>query len=264
MPYRAADGFSWHTINDAMRARRVAAALVLIAAGWATGFFAGRMSAWVFPVTAPDTAPLTAALDKTPQRFAPNPPANAEPRAEEKQAIAARPPEPPAAPPPQPQPGVTILNSNASSSLACRPAATDGLRHSDERRSRGGATERRTRRGNEYRARCGPARKPAGRRTPGERHGRRPRLRCSQRRRMRVPLCLVPAERRHLPAVRAQLTPGVPVPAMTLPRGGAVARYSQPRVTSSTLSSFSAAARRAASVERRTSWVPGLPSRING
>ena len=114
MPYRAADGFSWHTINDAMRARRVAAALVLIAAGWATGFFAGRMSAWVFPVTAPDTAPLTAALDKTPQRFAPNPPANAEPRAEEKQAIAARPPEPPAAPPPQPQPGVTILNSNAS------------------------------------------------------------------------------------------------------------------------------------------------------
>jgi len=114
MPYRAADGFSWHTINDAMRARRVAAALVLVAAGWATGFFAGRMSAWVFPVTAPDTAPLTAALDKTPQRFAPNPPANAEPRAEEKQAIAARPPEPPAAPPPQPQPGVTILNSNAS------------------------------------------------------------------------------------------------------------------------------------------------------
>lgn len=114
MPYRAADGFSWHTINDAMRARRVAAALVLVAAGWATGFFAGRMSAWVFPVTAPDTAPLTAALDKTPQRFAPNPPANAEPHAEEKQAIAARPPEPPAAPPPQPQPGVTILNSNAS------------------------------------------------------------------------------------------------------------------------------------------------------
>jgi len=93
---------------------RVTAALVLVAAGWATGFFAGRMSAWVFPVTAPDTAPLTAALDKTPQRFAPNPPANAEPRAEEKQAIAARPPEPPAAPPPQPQPGVTILNSNAS------------------------------------------------------------------------------------------------------------------------------------------------------
>jgi hypothetical protein len=118
MPYRAADGFSWHTINDAMRARRVAAALVLVAAGWATGFFAGRMSAWVFPVTAPDTAPLTAALDKTPQRFAPNPPANAEPppepRAEEKQAIAARPPELPAALPPQPQPGVTILNSNAS------------------------------------------------------------------------------------------------------------------------------------------------------
>src|SRR5262245_20545524 len=37
--------------------------------------------------------------------------------------------------------------------------------------------------------------------------------------------------------------------------------YSQPRAASSTLSSFSASASRAASVERRTSCVPGLPSR---
>lgn len=120
MPYRAADGFSWQAAANAMRARRIVAALVLVAAGWATGFFAGRMSAWVFPVTEADTAASTAALDKTPQRFAPNPLPNAEPppapRVEEKQAIAARPPEPPAAPaaPEQPQPGLTILNSNAS------------------------------------------------------------------------------------------------------------------------------------------------------
>jgi outer membrane biosynthesis protein TonB len=118
MPYRAADGFSWQTADDAMRARRIMAALVLVAAGWAIGFFAGRMSAWVFPVTQPNTAALTAGLDKTPQRFAPNPLANAEPppapRVEEKQA--AKQPEPPAAPAPpeQPQPNVNVLNNPAS------------------------------------------------------------------------------------------------------------------------------------------------------
>lgn len=120
MPYRAADGFSWYTTDDAMRARRVVAALVLVAAGWATGFFAGRMSAWVFPVTEPDTASVNAALDKTPQRFAPKPPPNAEPppapRVEEKQTIVAKQPEPPAAPAPpeQPQPSLNVLNSHAS------------------------------------------------------------------------------------------------------------------------------------------------------
>lgn len=117
MPYRAADGFSWYTTDDAMRARRVVAALVLVAAGWTTGFFAGRMSAWVFPVTEPDTPALTAVLDKTPQRFAPNPLPNAEPppapRVEEKQAMVAKQPEPPAAPE-QPQPDVTVLNKNAA------------------------------------------------------------------------------------------------------------------------------------------------------
>jgi hypothetical protein len=120
MPYRAADGFSWYTTDDAMRARRVVAALVLVAAGWATGFFAGRMSAWVFPVTEPDTASVTAAVDKIPQRFAPNPLPNAEPppapRVEEKQTVVAKQPEPPAAPAPpeQPQPSLNVLNSNAS------------------------------------------------------------------------------------------------------------------------------------------------------
>ncbi len=103
-----------------MRARRVVAALVLVAAGWATGFFAGRMSAWVFPVTEPDTASVTAAVDKIPQRFAPNPLPNAEPppapRVEEKQTVVAKQPEPPAAPAPpeQPQPSLNVLNSNAS------------------------------------------------------------------------------------------------------------------------------------------------------
>jgi len=119
MPYRAADGFSWYTTDDAMRARRIVAALVLVAAGWATGFFAGRMSAWVFPVTKPDTAALTTALDKTPQRFAPNPLPTAEPPPAprvDKQAIVAKQPEPPAAPAPpeQSQPSLNVLNSNAS------------------------------------------------------------------------------------------------------------------------------------------------------
>lgn len=103
-----------------MRTRRIVAALVLVAAGWATGFFAGRMSAWVFPVTETDTGTLPTALDKTPQRFAPNPPPSAEPtpapRVEEKQAIVAKQSEPPAAPVPsaQPQPGLNVLNSNTS------------------------------------------------------------------------------------------------------------------------------------------------------
>ena len=101
-----------------MRARRVVAALVLVAAGWATGFFAGRMSAWVFPVTETNPAALTAVLDKTPAHFAPSPPKAEQPapRVEDKQALAAKQPEPPAAPAPpeQPQPDVTVLNKNAS------------------------------------------------------------------------------------------------------------------------------------------------------
>jgi hypothetical protein len=132
MPYRAADGFSWYTSDDAMRARRVAAALVLVAAGWATGFFAGRMSAWVFPVTETNTA-VTAVLDKTPQHVAPNPPTAEQPapRVENKQALAAKQPEPPAAsaPPEQaqpPQPNVTVLNKSASQQSA--PQAGDDKR----------------------------------------------------------------------------------------------------------------------------------------
>lgn len=101
-----------------MRMRRIAAALVLVAAGWATGFFAGRMSAWVFPVTGTDTAALT--LDKTPQRFAPNPQPSAEPppapRVEEKQVIVAKQSEPPAAPAPpeRAQLSLNVLNSTTS------------------------------------------------------------------------------------------------------------------------------------------------------
>lgn len=117
-----------------MRARRVAAALALIAAGWATGFFAGRMSAWIFPVTETDTAALTAVLDKTPQHFAPTRLPNAEPpppRVEDKQAQAPRQQETPAAPAPAeqplpPQPDVTVLNKNASQQPA--PQAGDTKR----------------------------------------------------------------------------------------------------------------------------------------
>ena len=56
MPYRAPAEFSWQSTDQYVHARRVVAAIVLVAVGWSTGFFAGRMSAWLFPVTNSDTA----------------------------------------------------------------------------------------------------------------------------------------------------------------------------------------------------------------
>jgi hypothetical protein len=43
-------GFSWEPADVRTRRVRIVAATALLAAGWATGFFAGRMSAWLFPV----------------------------------------------------------------------------------------------------------------------------------------------------------------------------------------------------------------------
>ena len=63
MPYRATDGFYPRTID-----RRIVAALVLVMVGWATGFFAGRMSAWLLPVANPDMAALKAALAEVSSR----------------------------------------------------------------------------------------------------------------------------------------------------------------------------------------------------
>jgi hypothetical protein len=55
MPYRGTDNF-WEPADERIHRLRVVAAIVLVSAGWATGFFAGRMSAWIFPV-APDETP---------------------------------------------------------------------------------------------------------------------------------------------------------------------------------------------------------------
>ena len=116
MPYRAADGFTWETANYPVHARRVAAAIVLVMAGWATGFFVGRMSAWVFPVTKTDTA----ALDKSPPRVPVVAQTNAEPpsppRVDEKQVAE------PASPPTLAlSPGGSQADRSESNDLAHAP-----------------------------------------------------------------------------------------------------------------------------------------------
>ena len=114
MPYRAPADFSWEPIHRYPHARRVVAALVLVLAGWATGFFAGRMSAWLFPVIGSDTAALTGTLERSSPRAAGPPvqittvPPTPQP-ADDKQRTAATPTPvapaaaaPVAAPPPAP------------------------------------------------------------------------------------------------------------------------------------------------------------------
>ena len=65
MPYRAPAAFSWQSTDQYAHARRVVAAIVLVGVGWTTGFFAGRMSAWLFPVTNSDTAAVTGVLERS-------------------------------------------------------------------------------------------------------------------------------------------------------------------------------------------------------
>jgi hypothetical protein len=72
MVYRGPDGFTWRAGEHGLNTR-VIAAITLIAAGWAVGFFSGRMSAWVFPVANPDLAALKSALEHP----APKPPIGA-------------------------------------------------------------------------------------------------------------------------------------------------------------------------------------------
>jgi hypothetical protein len=62
MVYRGPDGFSWRAGDHGLNTR-VIAAITLIAAGWAVGFFSGRMSAWIFPVANPDLVALKSALE---------------------------------------------------------------------------------------------------------------------------------------------------------------------------------------------------------
>ena len=80
------EGISWISSHPT-HSTRVVAAIALFAAGWVMGVFAGRMSAWVFPVANPDLAALKASLQKaSPQApaVANVPPSAPEPRPEEK------------------------------------------------------------------------------------------------------------------------------------------------------------------------------------
>src|ERR1044072_6538456 len=101
MPYRAADGFSWESADYPIYARRVIAALILVLAGWATGFSAGGMSSGIFPVTQADT-PAVSAADKAAARVPvvaqTNPEPPSPPVADKKQAATATPPAQHAAP----------------------------------------------------------------------------------------------------------------------------------------------------------------------
>lgn len=112
MPYRGPEGFSWRG-SDISTRRRAMAAVVLLGAGWAVGFFAGRMSAWLFPVVETNIA---AVMTVTPARYnsapAAQPPASA-PAVQSAAASRSNPDEkvasPPASPstPPEKTPGST-------------------------------------------------------------------------------------------------------------------------------------------------------------
>ncbi len=123
MPYRSPADFSWHTSDDYAHARRVAAAVVLVLVGWATGFFTGRMSAWIFPVNRSDTAAIAGVPDKSPARAAgPAVQATAAPPApqpaDDKQKAAAAPaPVAPAAPAP-------VVPPAAPAAVAAPPPAS--------------------------------------------------------------------------------------------------------------------------------------------
>ena len=95
MPYRGPEGFSWRTM-DGTHQNRAIAAVVLLGVGWGIGFFAGRMSAWLFPVAQTSTAALSGTMQSA---AAPGiPPAikrvsRLAPPAEKPQAEAAAPPD---------------------------------------------------------------------------------------------------------------------------------------------------------------------------
>ena len=69
MSYRGIKGFRWSA--DDGRSARVVAAVALLVAGWILGFFAGRVSAWVFPVANPDLAAIKASLASAQQQAVP-------------------------------------------------------------------------------------------------------------------------------------------------------------------------------------------------
>ena len=94
MPYRGPEGFTWRS-SDISARRRALAAVVLLAAGWAIGFFAGRMSAWLFPVVQPsdmatvaNVTPPTAIIPPSAQPPSTPPPRTAQASARPAAALA--------------------------------------------------------------------------------------------------------------------------------------------------------------------------------
>ena len=67
--------FTWVPDEDRAQRMRIVGAVALLCAGWAVGFFSGRMSAWLFPVAdlqavvmqkAPEPTPPLRAAEKSP------------------------------------------------------------------------------------------------------------------------------------------------------------------------------------------------------
>jgi hypothetical protein len=68
--------FTWEPDEDRAQRMRIVAAVALLCAGWAVGFFSGRMSAWLFPVTDTQVVVMQKAPEPaTPTRAAEVPPA---------------------------------------------------------------------------------------------------------------------------------------------------------------------------------------------
>jgi hypothetical protein len=126
MPYRPEDGFSWETVDHPIETRRIVAALVLLVAGWGVGFFAGRMSAWVFPVAQSNAAAVAAV--QSPPRSVPAQPSQGK-QAVAAPSTAARTESPPDAPQSgksaPPAASTTASATTATSEPAKTPAATE-------------------------------------------------------------------------------------------------------------------------------------------
>jgi hypothetical protein len=125
--------FTWEPDEDRAQRMRIIGAVALLCAGWAVGFFSGRMSAWIFPVTdtkivvmqrAPEPAVPSRTAEKPPVPVvAPSPPAprpSASP--ETKSVVATQDTPAPASPPPAKteagDAGMQFAESEAASKLA--------------------------------------------------------------------------------------------------------------------------------------------------
>lgn len=113
-------GFTWEPEDLRARRIRIVGAVVLLLAGWATGFFAGRMSAWLMPVS--DTEKIASAaayMRAVAERAQPR----ADPKANEAEepTLALSGPEPETA---SPKPAPDLVTQNASSSNIALNATT--------------------------------------------------------------------------------------------------------------------------------------------